>query len=178
MPITLADLQIEDADHQKFNIDVFDCSDSDLNEFLKTDCSRYKTERLSHTKIALYEGRIVGFIAILADSISLIEEERKWLIQKDIKGHQAPALKVGRLGVQKEFHGQGVGKALMRYSVGVAHRMNSELSVGCRFITVDAYPASIAFYERLGFIKSQHKLYKKRKSPNMYYDIVSGPPIG
>jgi GNAT superfamily N-acetyltransferase len=85
---------------------------------------------------------------------------------------------VGRLGVHKDFHGQGIGRALMQYSVAVAFRMNSELSVGCRFITVDAYTNSISFYERLGFIRSQHKVYKKRKYPNMYYDIVSGPPIG
>jgi ribosomal protein S18 acetylase RimI-like enzyme len=178
MPITLADLQIEEADHQKFDIAAFDCTDADLNEFLKIDCPRYKNQRLSHTKIAIYTRRVVGFIAVLADSVSLIDEERKWLIQKNVRVQQVPALKVGRLGVDKDFHHQGIGRALIQYSVAIAFRMNSELSVGCRFLTVDAYTNSIGFYERLGFIRSQHKVYKNRKHPNMYYDIVSGPPIG
>lgn len=178
MPITLSDLQIEDADPQKLGIATFDCTDADLNEFLKVDCHHYKNQRLSHTKIAIHAGRIVGFIAILADSISLIDKERKWLVQKNIKVQQVPALKVGRLGVDKDFHRQGVGKALMRYSVAIAFRMSSELGVGCRFLTVDAYTNSIGFYQGLGFVRSQHKSYKNRKHPNMYYDIVSGPPIG
>jgi ribosomal protein S18 acetylase RimI-like enzyme len=145
---------------------------------LKIDCPRYKNQRLSQTKIATYADRIVGFIAILADSISLIDEERKWLIQKNIKVQQVPALKVGRLGVDKNFHHQGIGKALMQYSVAIAYRMNSELGVGCRFLTVDAYTNSIGFYEGLGFMRSQHKAYRNRKNPSMYYDIVSGKPIG
>ncbi len=178
MTITLADLQIEEAYHDRFNIPAFDCIDPDLNEFLKTDCPRYREQRLSHTKVAIYTSRVVGFIAMLADSISLVDEERKWLILKDIKIQQVPALKVGRLGVDKDFRHKGIGSALMQYSVAVAFRMNSELGVGCRFITVDAYTESISFYERLGFIRSQHKVYKNRKHPNMYYDIVSGPPIG
>src|SRR5208282_2009269 len=142
---TLADLQIEEADHRKFDITPFDCADSDLNEFLKIDCPRYRDQRLSQTRIALYRGRVVGFVTILADSISLRDEERKWLIQKNIKVQQVPALKVGRLGVEKNFHHQGIGKALMQYSVAIAFRMNSELSVGCRFLTVDAYANSIGF---------------------------------
>ena len=177
MPITLADLQIEEAEHQKFDISSFDCTDVDLSEFLKVDCPRYKDQLLSHTKIAIYAGRVVGFIAVLADSISLIAEERKWLIQKNIKVQQVPALKVGRLGVDTAFRNQGIDKALIQYSVAIAFRMNSELSVGCRFLTVDAYTDSIGFYERLGFIRSQHKAYKNRKHPNMYYDIVFGPLI-
>jgi predicted N-acetyltransferase YhbS len=116
MPITLADLQIEEADPQKFDVGAFDCADADLNEFLKVDCPRYKDQRLSHTKVAIYTGRVVGFIALLADSISLIDEERKWLIQRNVKVQQVPALKVGRLGVDKDFHHQGIGRALIQYS--------------------------------------------------------------
>jgi GNAT superfamily N-acetyltransferase len=177
MRITLAELQISEADHQKFPIHAFDCADADLNEFLKVDCPKYKNYHLSHTKIALLNGHIVGFIALLADSISLVESERRWFIEKDIRVQQIPALKVGRLGVDYAFHRQGIGRALMQYSVAVAFRMNSNLGVGCRFLTVDAYPDSIAFYEHLGFVRSQHKTYRRSHHPNMHYDIIAGPEI-
>lgn len=177
MPITLAQLEIHEIDHQKFDIDSFDCDDEDLNEFIKVDCIKYKTNNLSHTKVALYEGRVVGYIALLADSITLEESERQWLIHKNVTVHQIPALKVGRIGTHIDLQRQGIGRALMRYAVGIAYRMNSELGVGCRFLTLDAYPKSVDFYLQLGFTKSAHKQYRKRKNPSMYYDIYSGPPI-
>lgn len=177
MPITLAQLEIHDIDHNKFDIGAFDCADEDLNEFIKVDCIKYKTNNLSHTKIALFEERVAGYIALLADSITLEESERQWLIHKNVTVHQIPALKVGRLGIHRDLQRQGMGSALMKYAVGVAFRMNTEIGVGCRFITLDAYPKSIEFYLRLGFVKSAHKSYKTRKCPSMHYDIVSGPTI-
>lgn len=177
MPITLAQLEIQDIDHEKFDIGSFDCDDADLNEFVKEDCIRYKNNNLSHTKIAIYQGRVSGFVALLADSITLKESEREWLIHKNVTVHQIPALKVGRLGIHRDLQKQGMGSALMKYAVGVAFRMNSEMGVGCRFLTVDAYPTSVDFYTRIGFRKSLHKNYRTRKYPSMYYDIIAGPPI-
>jgi len=177
MPITLAQLEIHEADHNKFDIAAFDCADDDLNEFIKVDCIKFRAINLSHTKIALFQGRVAGYIALLADSITLEESERQWLIHKNVTVHQVPALKVGRLGIHREFQRQGMGSALMKYAVGVAFRMNSEIGVGCRFITLDAYPKSVDFYLRIGFVKSMHKDYRKHKNPSMHYDIVSGPPI-
>jgi GNAT superfamily N-acetyltransferase len=177
MPINLAQLEIHDVDHGRFDLAAFDCDDGDLNEFIKVDCIKYKAQNLSHTRVALYNGRVVGYIALLADSITLEESERQWLIHKNVKVHQIPALKVGRLGIQRDFQKQGVGSSLMKYAAGVAFRMNSEIGVGCRFITLDAYPKSIDFYQKIGFVKSMHKTYKTRKFPSMHYDIVSGPPI-
>jgi GNAT superfamily N-acetyltransferase len=177
MPITLAELELVDADPKAFNLSTFDCEDSDLNEFVKVDCPRYKEQGLSHTKLALYSGNVVGYVALLADSISLETSERQWLIQKNVHVQHIPALKIGRLAIDKRYKGQRVGSALVKYSVGVAFRLNSDLSVGCRFLTVDAYQQSIGFYERLGFVKSLHKQYKKREHPSMHYDIITGPII-
>jgi GNAT superfamily N-acetyltransferase len=179
MPITLLDLDIEDADHGKFDCSSFDCSDADLNDFLKSDCPRYRDHRLSYTKIALLKDTttIVGYVALLADSISLETSERQWLISKNVHIQHIPALKVGRLAISKDFQRKGIGQALMKYSVGIAFRIGSDLNVGCRFITVDAYPASIEFYERIGFVRSMHKNYKKRKQPSMHYDLIQGKPL-
>lgn len=177
MPITLTQLEIHDADHARFDIASFDCGDSDLNEFVKQDCIRYKSQSLSHTKIAIYRGRVGGFIALLSDSITLEDSERQWLIHKNVTVRQIPALKIGRLGICLDLQKQGMGSALMKYAVGVAFRMNSDIGVGCRFLTVDAYPESVDFYIRLGFKKSMHKTYRRRKCPSMYYDIISGPSI-
>lgn len=36
---------------------------------------------------------------------------------------------------------------------------------GCRLLTVDAYPAAIAFYERLGFVTNRAKEYQTKDAP-------------
>src|SRR6267378_704785 len=41
-------------------------------------------------------------------------------------------------------------------------RMNDELGVGCRFLTVDADPKAIKFYSDRGFVMSLHKNYRDK----------------
>jgi GNAT superfamily N-acetyltransferase len=171
--ITLEQLQLITADHSKHNPTAFDCGHEDLNDFIKNDCPGQIEKRLSVTKLALYDGAIVGYITLLADSITLHPDE-----QEGIAFKQVPALKIGRLGIEKKYQNQRIGTALMRYAVGVAIRMNDGLGVGCRFLTVDADPNAIKFYADRGFVMSQHRDYKKKDYPNMHYDIIQGPPIG
>jgi GNAT superfamily N-acetyltransferase len=171
--ITLEQLQLHTADHSKFDPSAFDCGHADLNEFIKADCPGQIEKRLSVTKVALYNGAIVGYITLLADSITLHPDEQEGFTFK-----QVPALKIGRLGIEQKYQNQRIGTALMKYAVGVAFRMNDGLGVGCRFLTVDSDPKAIKFYTRLGFLMSQHRDNKNKHYPNMHYDIIQGPPIG
>jgi ribosomal protein S18 acetylase RimI-like enzyme len=176
--ISLQQLEIVTTDPIKYDLSEFDCGHADLNEFIKVDCPRHISQRLSFTRLALYENNIVGYITLLADSIALHITEREWFIQKNLSVQQVPALKIGRLGVENKYKGRNIGTALMRYSVGVAFRMNDELSVGCRFLTVDSDQDAVGFYTKIGFIMNLHRDYKGRKYPSMHYDIIQGPPIG
>lgn len=177
MPTTLAELEIVDADHSKYDVTGFDCSDADLNDFLRTDSPQYSLKHLAWTKLALHEKTIVGFLCLSADSISLAPDEHWWKAVSPVAIQHIPALKIGRLGISVTRQQQGIGKALVRYAVGVASRLNSDSRVGCRFLTVDAYPQSIEFYRGIGFVESQHKLYRKKKNPAMYFDILGGSTL-
>jgi GNAT superfamily N-acetyltransferase len=175
--ITLQQLEIVPADQTKYNVSNFDCGHSDLNDFIRVDCPLHISQRLSFTRLALYENDIVGYITLLADSIALHITEREWFIQKNITVPHVPALKVGRLGIENKYKGRNIGTALMKYAVGVAFRMNDDLSVGCRFLTVDSDQDAVGFYAKMGFVMNLHRDYKGRKYPSMHYDIVSGPVI-
>lgn len=48
-----------------------------------------------------------------------------------------PAMKIGRLGIDKSFQGQGIGRQLMDFIK--AWFCEDANKTGCRFITVDAY---------------------------------------
>src|SRR5450759_100136 len=105
MPITLDDLELVRITHQH-DTSRFDCSDQDLNEFVKTDCFNYQEHCLSHTLLVTYHGEIVAFITLLADSIILETKEKRWL-PFHRKVYNFPALKIGRLAVHKEYKDQG-----------------------------------------------------------------------
>jgi ribosomal protein S18 acetylase RimI-like enzyme len=176
--ITLSQLQIVPADHAKYDVSNFDCGHADLNDFIRADCPLHISQRLSFTRLALYENGIVGYISLLADSIALHITIREWFIQKNITVQQVPALKIGRLGIANNYKGRDLGTALMKYAVAVAFRMNDELGVGCRFLTVDSDQSAVGFYTKIGFIMNLHRDYKGRKYPSMHYDLITGPPIG
>ncbi|SRR6266566_618042 len=177
MPITLADLQIVSTDPAVHNLQAFDCGDADLNDFLRNDCQTYQGHCLSHTRLALYNGALVGFVTLLADSIILKTPEKKHLFDFHQKLMYFPAMKIGRLGVAQNSQGGGVGKALLKYSIGVAVRMNTDLNVGCRFVTVDAYPKSINWYVQNGFKFNKHYADPTKTHPSMRYDLLKSPRI-
>jgi GNAT superfamily N-acetyltransferase len=77
-------------------------------------------------------------------------------------------MKIGRLGVSNNFKGQGIGTIILDY---IKELFITNNRTGCRFITVDAYGASLTFYERNGFgyLTSKDKGMDTRL---MYFDLM------
>ena len=151
-----------------YDLRDFDCEDGDLNEFLKRDSFEYKKQLIAKTFIVMYNENVVGFFSVMNDSIKLKLSETE-----DIKNltrlHEYPAVKIGRLGVDKRFKGKGIGRIIILFVVGLTRRIN-EISA-CRFVTVDSYPESTLFYEKHGFIKNL--MYeKKRDFISMRLDVI------
>ena len=59
-----------------------------------------------------------------------------------------PAVKVGRLAVNEEYSGQGLGTFILD---NIKYAFSNVKRLGCRFITVDALKTAVSFYERNGF---------------------------
>lgn len=173
MPITLDDLKIIPLT-KEHNVREFDCGDTDLNEFVQVDCHSYQNQYLSHTRLAFHEGRIVGYVTLLSDCIILKTNEKRKLFSFHGKIYFFPALKIARLGVQRNLQKNGIGRSLLVYSIGVAAHLNHQLSVGCRFVTVDAYPESVSWYEKRGFIFNRHYMNTNLTHPSMRFDLLNG----
>jgi predicted GNAT family N-acyltransferase len=178
MAVSLLDLELVCFDPNVHDVRGFDCGDSDLNDFLKNDSAGYQAEHLSQTRLAFFNRSLVGYITLLADCIVLKTSEKKRLLEFHQSIYTFPALKIGRLGIQNEFKKSGMGTQLLKYSVGLVVRLNNDLSVGCRFITVDAYPDSISWYEKKGFLYNKHYTTPERTHPSIRYDILKSPQIG
>jgi GNAT superfamily N-acetyltransferase len=108
--------------------------------------------------------------------VVLETKERKRLA---LGSHDHPivlALKIARLAVAEPFRAaySGAGTALVQVALAMA--LDISARVGCRLLTLDAYPASVAFYEKLGFVHNRAKLYKGRVHPSMRLDIFPPTP--
>ncbi len=151
------------------SLDEFDCGDADLNEFLKKDSFAYSEKAIAKTYVALYRNNPVGFFSICTDAIRLSADEKLDELGVEKPHADYPALKIARLGVQKEHQKCDVGSFLVKNVIGKAIAL-SEV-VGCRFVTVDAYPKSLGFYKKCNFIENQAET--GRLNTSMRLDLIS-----
>ena len=149
----------------------FSCGEPDLDDFLRSDALRLQSQRVVHTFLAFFEARLVGYMSMLADAVVLETKERKRLSLSAHDHPTVPALKIARLGVAESFRADhsGVGAALVHIAQALA--LDVAQRIGCRLLTVDAYPESVAFYARLGFVSNRAKAYQGREHPSMRLDI-------
>ena len=140
---------------EDYPIKPFDCEDEDLNDFLFNEAVPYQKELLATTFVMENDKQTLGYYSLLNDSLQLKEEMftsksqfRKFLreLVPYPKRHlkTIPALKIGRLAIDKTFKGKGLGSVIMANIISKCIKMNQEQA--CRLITVDAYKQAVPFY--------------------------------
>lgn len=156
-------------------IPSFDCGDSDLNSFLLNDAQKHQENLLSVTYLVEDANGIIAFFSVFNDKISIqdVESGNQW--KKRFKGTFAsgkqfrsyPAVKIGRLGVNENYKGSGIGTAILDY---IKILFITDNRTGCKYITVDAYSQSISFYEKNKF---QYMTISDEKDDTrlMYYPL-------
>ena len=143
-----------------YPIKPFDCEDEDLNDFLFNEATPYQKELLATTFVMENDKQTLGYYSLLNDSLQLREDMfasksqfRKFLreLMPYPKRHlkTIPALKIGRLAIDKTFKGKGLGSVIMANIISKCIKMNEEQA--CRLITVDAYKQAVPFYQKMGF---------------------------
>ena len=152
---------------------AFSCGDEDLDDFLRTDASRLLGENVVRTYLAHCDGALMGYLSLLVDAVVLETRERKKLALGSHDHPIVPALKVARLGVSASFRAmnRGAGEALMSFAFVSA--LDVAEYAGCRLLTVHAYPESVGFYERLGFVQNRAKEYQSKSHSSMRLDVFA-----
>ena len=131
-----------------------------MNDFLFNKALLYQKELLATTFIVENEERTLGYYSVLSDSLQLKEEDfpskskyKKFLsyLIPHPKRHlkSVPAVKIGRLAIDKTYKGKGLGMVFIRNIILDCVELNRKIA--CRLITVDAYKDALPFYQRLGF---------------------------
>jgi len=177
----------------KINLEEFDCSNEDLNEFFKQDAIKYSKDLLGKTyAFVLDENKesVVCMFTVSNDSLKAddLPNSRKKKVNKEIPRNKQrksyPAVLIGRLGVASKFSGSGIGTQLMDFIK--AWFIDPLNKTGCRFIVVDAYNTdnAINYYLRNEFeflfsSEMQEKEYigkedsEELKTRMMYFDLLS-----
>jgi GNAT superfamily N-acetyltransferase len=105
------------------------------------------------TWVAVRQGQIVGFATVSAAHLEVGDLPET--LRKGLPGYAVPVLRLARLAVAGECHGQGIGRLLLRMVFSLAWRMANDF--GCLGVLVDAKPEAVDFYDKLGFIELQHR---------------------
>lgn len=156
----------------------FDCGHDELNEFFREDAWGYKEELLatifSLRSIEVTSGKLsppVAFVSFNNDSIHLYEKQRIRIFppKKAARHKSFPAVKIGRLAVEKSLQRQNIGTHLLNI---IKQLFLTNNRTGCRFITVDALNEDLIlrFYEK-NYFQYLHNKDKKSETRIMYFDL-------
>ena len=137
---------------EEHDVSGFESESEDLNEFLKNDALTLQDNKFNVTKLVTCDGEIIGFVSLLTDSIPLKDirdDDLRYDIKKQLniknKKKKLPAVKIGRLAIDKKYSNQGLGSDIL---INVLYNLKhlAETAVGLRFITVDGYAKAYTFY--------------------------------
>lgn len=133
--------------------DHFSCGNSLLDNYFWTQAKQDVKRKLSVCFVLVDNetGKISGYYTLSSSSISndLIPE---FFLKKLPKSYQSlPAVLLGRLAVDKNFQGKGVGKLLLIDSLKRCY--DTSKSIGTFAVIVDPLDKEAErFYEKYGFI--------------------------
>lgn len=141
---------------------TFDSHVEEYNKFLGV-AHKFSELNISKTFLLIHRvtDELLAYMTLSADAIKLTSDEKEIHDIGKVPYASIPALKVGKLAVNKEVSDcvkrKGYGSFLLEMARAYAFWMN-ENGVACRFITVDAdieyNEGTIAFYHKNGFVEN------------------------
>jgi len=170
----------------------FSYGDKDLNSFFFLDAFKYERQLLGKSYcFRLRKDNSVVVCAFTLSNSSIdarnLPNNRKRKLTENIPHEKSlssyPATLIGRLGVDKEFGGKGIGSELISFIKQWMRDPSNKTA--CRYLTVDAYnyDPTLKFYETNGFktifsSETQEKEYvglppeNELKTRLMYFDLM------
>lgn len=178
-------VDFNDLEFEKLNehhtISSFDCEHRDITNFLLDDSHYQMSHKMNVTHVCIYNSRVVAYFTWCADSVrvkNLEDDHKQELEDLGIDYKYLPAIKLCRLGVDKNFKGNHIGHYLVETVIQNSYNMSKK--VGIRYVSVDAYVSAKWLYDKYNFKlfpKEENRLEKflSRPHPNqsvaMYRDI-------
>lgn len=131
-------------------LDRFSCGKPVLDDWLRKRARANQVSGASRTYVVAEGNQVVGYYCLASGAIAAAEAPGS--IRRNMPD-PIPMAIIGRLAVDQEFQGKGLGPALLNDAVLRAHQASSIM--GIRGVLVHAIDDPAArFYERYGFVGS------------------------
>jgi GNAT superfamily N-acetyltransferase len=127
----------------------FNCGEPALDVFLTNLAGQQQRRNFARTYVALAEDglTVVGFATVSAGQVASADMPTGLKLPR----YPVPAMRLGRLAVDSRHQGRGIGKGLLRFTLGLAQEWSAH--VGIYGVAVEAKDvAARDFYLRLGFL--------------------------
>jgi GNAT superfamily N-acetyltransferase len=134
----------------------FDCGREAQNRFLHGLAWHDQQEWLSCTYLHFLGGTYVAYATVCMDAVPLGTREKPRAVPYRYIG----ALKLAQFGVDRRFQGQGLGLEVLADVVHLAREAAERY--GCRYVSLDAHPELVPWYEQHGFVIN--KLAQKQRT--------------
>lgn len=144
----------------------YEDKDQPLVDFLNDQASLLIHGRVSTIKCIYNDDN--KFIGYYATSMSYIEAPNLY-DEKRVATFPHPSIKIGRLLIDKNYQGKGIGRAAIKHIIMIAQKLNQ--FVACRFIILDAKPHAVGFYQKVGFVIIG-KSRRKTDTIPMLFDLI------
>lgn len=168
--------ELDDISHYSFDSHI-----EEYNDFLKI-AEKFYDLNISKTFVLIHRktNELLAYMTLSADSIKLTSEEKEVHDIAKVPYASIPALKVGKLAVNKDLKNElskrkGYGSFMLEMARAFAFNMN-EIGIACRFLTVDAdieYDKDTPlFYYKNGFVENlSNKTRNAKHTISMRKDI-------
>lgn len=133
----------------KYGLKGFDCGEPELNDYLLRFAGQNHRKGIGRTYLGIRDNSVCGFFTV--GMAEIIFQSLPESLQKRVPRYPLPAMRIGRLAVDKKFKGQGIGEFLLMDALALASKLYTEIGIFC--VTVDAKNSNaIRFYKNYGFI--------------------------
>jgi len=132
------------------DISQFQCGEPELDDWLRRRALQNEESGASRSYVICIGRRVVGYYALAAGAADHTIAPGR--VKRNMP-NPVPVMVIGRLAIDLEFQGQGIGLALLRDAV--LRTVEASKIAGIRAILVHAISESAKrFYERFDFIPS------------------------
>lgn len=132
--------------------DRFDCGEEALNVFLKKYAVQNQNSFTTRTfVIALRDGRVAGYYSLAASSVEHGKAPAR--VTKGVPKHPVPVILLARLAIDKEFQGDGLGKALLKDAILRSLTVSGEIAARAILVHAKGDRAK-AWYQKFDFEES------------------------
>lgn len=141
------------ADQKKF-----DCEHLLINKFVTSSLRQQVAKKLSAAFVLVDTALENKFIGFYTCAMASVDRGSLAVLGKGSLPHLIPCVRVGMLGVDKNYKNQQLGSRLLKHAIA---NMVATKHIGCYGMSLDADAGAVDFYLKNGFA-----LLEKRNDPN------------